>query len=75
MSLSEQELVDCDTKENEGCQGGLMESAFDFIKQHGITTETNYPYEARDGTCDASKVHSHIFCAYYNLIYFIDKEF
>ncbi|KAK8471353.1 hypothetical protein PHAVU_003G207200 [Phaseolus vulgaris] len=56
VSLSEQELVDCDTKENEGCQGGLMESAFDFIKQHGITTETNYPYEARDGTCDASKV-------------------
>ncbi|XP_014507446.1 vignain [Vigna radiata var. radiata] len=56
VSLSEQELVDCDTKENAGCNGGLMESAFDFIKQHGITKESNYPYEARDGTCDASKV-------------------
>ncbi|XP_047178053.1 vignain-like [Vigna umbellata] len=56
VSLSEQELIDCDTKENQGCNGGLMESAFDFIKRHGITKESNYPYEERDGTCDASKV-------------------
>ncbi|KAL2321732.1 hypothetical protein Fmac_026111 [Flemingia macrophylla] len=48
VSLSEQELVDCDTTENQGCNGGLMEIAFDFIKQNGITTEDSYPYEARD---------------------------
>lgn len=58
VSLSEQELVDCDTKKNAGCNGGLMESAFQFIKQKGgITTESYYPYTAQDGTCDASKVH------------------
>lgn len=58
VSLSEQELIDCDTKENEGCNGGLMEYAFEFIKQKGgITTEANYPYNAQDGTCDASKVY------------------
>lgn len=35
-----------------------MESAFEFIKQKGgITTESNYPYTAQEGTCDASKVH------------------
>lgn len=57
VSLSEQELVDCDTTENQGCNGGLMDIAFDFIKNRGgITTETNYPYEALDGNCDASKV-------------------
>ncbi|KAK7411058.1 hypothetical protein VNO78_02422 [Psophocarpus tetragonolobus] len=55
VSLSEQELVDCD-KDDSGCNGGLMESAFEFIKQRGgITTESNYPYTAQEGICDASK--------------------
>ncbi|KAF2293243.1 hypothetical protein GH714_040601 [Hevea brasiliensis] len=56
VSLSEQELVDCDIDENQGCNGGLMDYAFEFIKkQEGITTEANYSYKAEDGTCDVSK--------------------
>ena len=56
VSLSEQELVDCET-DNEGCNGGLMENAYEFIKKSGgITTERLYPYKARDGSCDSSKV-------------------
>ncbi|GAV62544.1 Peptidase_C1 domain-containing protein/Inhibitor_I29 domain-containing protein, partial [Cephalotus follicularis] len=59
VSLSEQELVDCDTSQNQGCNGGLMEIAFEFIKEKGgLTTETNYPYQAEDGSCDASKENS-----------------
>lgn len=59
VSLSEQELVDCDNTENQGCNGGLMEYAFEFIKQKGgITTERNYPYTATEGSCDASKVNT-----------------
>jgi len=60
VSLSEQELVDCDTTQNQGCNGGLMDDAFKFIiKNNGITTEANYPYQATDGTCSESKEASH----------------
>ena len=61
ISLSEQELIDCDTSGmDQGCEGGLMDDAFDFIIQNnGLTTEANYPYEGVDGTCNTKKSANH----------------
>ncbi|KAK4756233.1 hypothetical protein SAY87_006360 [Trapa incisa] len=59
LALSEQELVDCDTRVNHGYNGGLMDYAFQYIKDSGgITSDSNYPYQAFHGNCDALKQNS-----------------
>uniref|UniRef100_A0A7E4V661 Pept_C1 domain-containing protein n=1 Tax=Panagrellus redivivus TaxID=6233 RepID=A0A7E4V661_PANRE len=47
---SEQELVDCD-RDNGGCNGGTLQHAFGYIKDHGQTLERLYTYKARQEGC------------------------
>lgn len=55
VSLSEQNLMDCADETRDPCAGGHMIKAFEYVKQNGINAESDYKYEARNGTCRFNK--------------------
>ena len=62
LTLSVQQMVSCDHGNGQhGCNGGLQETAFDYVRDNGgIVTEQDYPYtsyEGRTGFCDKSKTN------------------
>lgn len=55
VSLSEQELVDCDSLD-QGCNGGLPSNAYkEIIRLGGLEPEDAYPYTHKDDTCSIVK--------------------
>ncbi|KAG5876326.1 hypothetical protein JTB14_004153 [Gonioctena quinquepunctata] len=53
IPFSEQQLLDCSGPYGNGnCdQGGDMLNAFNYVKDNGIMSEANYPYEGQQGAC------------------------
>jgi len=59
LDLSEQQLVDCSHEgplddPNQGCHGGWMDSAFEYVVKTPLETEAQYPYKAVDQVCNAN---------------------
>ena len=49
-NISEQQLVDCSITNN-GCSGGTMDNAYQYIINNGLCSEKNYSYEGVDDVC------------------------
>lgn len=65
VDLSPQYLVDCDLSEN-GCSGGLMTNAFEFVMEDGVPLLKDYPYVAQQRSCRKKPVKTSIL-GYYDV--------
>jgi cathepsin F len=52
--FSKQMLVDCDISDS-GCNGGLMEYAYSWIRKNGIMFDLDYPYIGTKSYCKSNK--------------------
>lgn len=67
LSFSEQQIVDCDTKD-QGCSGGLPYQAMQYTAEAGLELEDTYPYTGADGDCNAKKLKSYTTNSNYKLV-------
>ncbi|RHN42684.1 putative cathepsin L [Medicago truncatula] len=69
VSLSEQQLLDCDQSDF-GCQGGWMSNAFQYIIQaRGLMEEKEYAFAGREGSCKFEKSEIMASVSNYNMVY------
>ena len=55
IKLSEQQMVDCDTRSG-GCDGGLEIWGWQYAAKKPIALRSHYPYTAKDGKCNDANV-------------------
>ena len=54
LNLSEQQILDCQTGDGaDGRNGGQMNSGYDYLRANKAILETDYPYTAKQGACQA----------------------
>ncbi|XP_075091071.1 cysteine protease XCP2 isoform X1 [Nicotiana tabacum] len=61
ISLSVQQLINCDNSTNLGCYGGYMDPAFEWVMNNsGIDSDSDYPYTVSQGACNITKVNQKV---------------
>jgi len=69
--LSAQQVLDCDTSGQYGCDGGDTIAALAYIKSNGLEADTSYTYSAVQGNCKfssskvAAKITGSSYCSNY----------
>ncbi len=71
---SEQQLIDCDPY-NTGCDGGIMGSAYDYLKTSGIQSEVSYPYIEATNFCSYDPSQANAIVADYISAGTTDEEY
>lgn len=55
VTLSVQELIDCSTEFNRGCNGGNPMFAYDYIREYGLSLWKEYPYaDLQNPSCQST---------------------
>ncbi len=52
-TFSEQEIIDC-SQQNKGCKGGQPFLVYDYVKNNGISSNSQYPYTGTQDQCRVS---------------------
>jgi len=63
VTLSPQDLVSCDTDQNEGCNGGYPILAWQYMQATGIAADECYPYTSGGGVTGNCLITSSPTCA------------
>ena len=67
ISLSEQQLIDCDEKNNK-CKGGNMRKAFLYLQDHGLMLSQDYPFINGVGECKYDESKTYVKVKTYNFV-------
>lgn len=75
--LSKQQMVDCGPSFSEylrGCNGGVLEAAYSYLHQKGISEAEDYPYIGVKGKCKEGSVRQFLKIRGYNILREINKD-
>jgi len=52
LSFSEQQIIDCVSGTDQGCDGGFPSDGINYASKNGLELEIDYPFTAKDGNCN-----------------------